>query len=63
MHDRYTNGVWGGFTKEGMVNMHFYHERLPLPKKTYHTTLEDGTIDPTGEAIFVKSGDIIPNYI
>ena len=41
-HDRFINGIWGGFTQEGMMNMHFYHERLPLPKKTYHEITEEG---------------------
>ena len=57
MHDRYVNGMWGGYAQDGMMNIHFYHERLPLPKKTFHSYSEDGSVDPVGRAEF--GGDVV----
>ncbi|WP_202593875.1 hypothetical protein [Desulfohalovibrio reitneri] len=33
---RYANGVFGGATPKGEINMNFFLERFPVPKSVYH---------------------------
>jgi hypothetical protein len=40
----FANGVWGGVTPKGELNMNFFLERHPVPKSVYHGLNEDGTM-------------------
>lgn len=57
MHDRYVNGLVGGFTKDNLVNIHFYHERLPIPKKTFYPYNEEGVTSQIGRSEY--GGDAV----
>jgi hypothetical protein len=40
----FANGVWGGMTAKGELNMNFFHERLPLPHSVVMAVGENGTL-------------------
>ena len=40
------DGVWGGATPRGLINMNFYSERSTIPQKTVCKVLEAGHIGP-----------------
>lgn len=41
----HVDGVFGGTTPRGFINMGLYSERAPFPKQTTHVLAEDGTVD------------------
>lgn len=40
----FANGVWGGMTSRGELNMNFFHERLPVPHSVVMEIGEGGVI-------------------
>ena len=40
----HADGVWGGVTPRGLVQINFYSERQPIPKQTVHGINEDQTL-------------------
>lgn len=52
----FTTSVWGGINAKGMVEIHFLHDRPPLPKSSTDTIDDNGTllqsdIDTSGYSI------------
>lgn len=37
--DLYADGIYGGVTPRGLVEMDFFSERLPIPRRTHHEML------------------------
>jgi hypothetical protein len=60
----YANGIWGGALPNGEINITFFHERLPVPKASFHYIDDAGQVlpehrrDPEEQVIvrFVTSG-------
>ena len=38
----HADGVWGGITPRGYINMGFYSERSPFPRQVTHSLDEEG---------------------
>lgn len=65
----YVNGVWGGVTPKGEVNMNFFLERHPVPHSVYYEVGPDGTMgkesrrDPD-ESMFIRhvQTGVVMNY-
>ena len=38
----HADGVWGGPTPRGLINMSFFSERLPIPKSLTHEVTDEG---------------------
>ena len=60
----YVNGAYGGSNPNGEIVIHFYHERLPVPKKSTLTISESSHIeefesDGYGIVRFVQNGIIM----
>lgn len=45
----YSDGLIGGITPRGDVNLNFYSTRNVIPKSIKHNILSDGTIDKDGK--------------
>jgi hypothetical protein len=56
----YANGVWGGITPKGELEMHFIYDRRPLPLKTSHA-IRDGEL--LGEPISIEGGQSLLRFI
>lgn len=42
--DLYVNGLWGGTTPRKEIYVHFYSERLPIPKTIIHELGKNKTV-------------------
>ncbi len=51
---QYSNGVWGGFTPQGEVCIHFFLERAPLPNRQTYDVQATGNL---GEPIDFEPKD------
>ena len=40
----HADGVWGGVTPRGFINMGFYSERAPFPRQTTYPLMPDGQL-------------------
>lgn len=57
LRDCWSNGVWGGVTPRGEINMHFFNERAALPNSEAYEIDEDGKLKTPPE--IDKGGDIV----
>ena len=46
LKDFHTNGAYISATPSGDLNIHFYSERMPIPKETVHKKNSDGVVQP-----------------
>lgn len=59
MHDCYVNGAYGGISQRGEIHIHFYSERVPIPKSvTYTIDEQNKTLVQNGEA-YDFGGDVL----
>lgn len=57
----YTNGVWGGITPRGEIEIHFLYDRKPLPLySTHELTKEKGL---SGVPTKLEIGDFILRFV
>ena len=57
----YTNGVWGGITPRGEIEIHFLYDRTPLPLySTHELTKEKGLLGIPKE---LEIGDFILRFV
>ena len=54
--DCHVSGVWGGLINNGMLHMHFFNERPPIPN---HITVEVDKEGATSEISKDTGGDIV----
>jgi hypothetical protein len=43
------NGIWGGLSPRGLIEMNFFTEHKDLPIRTTHSLSEDGKLEGTAE--------------
>jgi hypothetical protein len=53
------DGVWGGLTTRGLVNIALYCERPPIPKQTTHEFAPDGSLFEVEELREVRNAAAI----
>ena len=57
----YTNGVWGGITPRGEIEIHFLYDRRPLPLHSTHEVSKDRGLSGTPKEIEI--GDSILRFV
>jgi hypothetical protein len=57
----YTNGVWGGVTPRGEIEIHFLYDRRPLPLHSTHGVTKDGGLSGTPKK--VEIGDSMLRFV
>lgn len=54
----HVDGVFGGPTPQGLIQLAFYSERLPVPKTVTHEVTEQGMLGPEIGAVRVSRTSI-----
>lgn len=57
LRDFWSNGIWGGVTPRGEINMHFFNERAAIPNSEVYEIGEDGKLKTPPK--IDKGGDIV----